>query len=110
MIMQLYQTISEVNVTGLDGILIYVTNTVPSFIYFLLIAIFLIITMGIYLGTKKFGSADFFAAATVGGFITTLVGIIMTIPFGMINLVVLIPVILLTIIFFIVFMIRRNRD
>lgn len=110
MIMQTYLTIQEYNVTGLDGILIYLSTAIPLFIPIMLIAIYLAVSMMIYLGTRKFGQGDIFAALSAGGFFTAVVGTMMTLTFGVINYYVLTMVILILILSFIILFLRRNRD
>jgi len=105
-----YQTIQEYNATGLDGIFVYLANAVPLFIPMMLAAIFFLITLSVYFGTKKYGTGDFFAAATAGGLVTSIIATIMTFTAGMVNLPVLMICIAVTILFFIGMMAKRERD
>lgn len=105
-----YQTIQEYNATGLDGIFVYLANAVPAFIPMVLTAIFFISTLGIYLGTKRYGTGDFWAAATAGSFVTSIIATIFTFTSGMIGLQVLLPFVAITIFFFIMMMEKRERD
>ena len=81
-----YQTIQQMNVTGIDDLLLYTQNVVPIFIPLFLLAIFIITSLGIYFGTKRnSGYGDFFTATAVGSFLTTIIAILMTLKDGLIN-------------------------
>ena len=105
-----YQTIQEANVTGLDGILVYINSAIPIFTPALLIAVYLAISLMIYLGTKRYGQGDIFAAMSAAGFFVVVLGTIMTLTFGIINIYSITVTILIAVVSFVLLMIRRNRD
>lgn len=110
MIYQTYQTIQEFNQTGIDNVLLYVALVEPSFVPLFLFCFFLLITLGTYFGTKRFsGSADFFASCGVGGLITTIVAVMMTLKEGLINGYTLVTCFAITILFIILLFFSRER-
>lgn len=107
----MYTQIDAVNVTGVDDILIYLANAVPIFIPTLLIGLYLLISLLIYYGTRKYsGQGDVFAAFAASGFFVAVIGGIMSFAFGVINTSSLVISILLAIVSFILLMSKRNRD
>ena len=109
--MPTFTEIADVNITGLDSILVYVANEVPIFIPALLLFIWLMLSLLIYFGTRKFaGQGDFFAGASASGFLVAVLGTIMTFTFGIINIYTLGLTIGIAIFSFIALFIRRNRD
>lgn len=106
-----YTQISDVNITGIDQIIVYIANEVPIFVPFLLICIYLSIGLIIYFSSRKFsGQGDIFAAFTASGFFTAVLGTIMTFVFGIINIWTLTITILIVIVSFVLLMIKRSRD
>jgi len=103
-------TIQDMNVTGLDGVLIYIANAVPIFIPTLLIAIWIGVTTVIYFGTRKFGQGDIFVAFAAGGFLTFVIGVIMTLSFGIINNYTLVTIAGILIVSALIGLTKRNRD
>ena len=81
-----YQTLQDFNATGMDDVIVYVAQTVPLFVPFMLLIIYLIFTLGTYFGSRKFtGKGDIFASLTVAGFVTTALCVLMSIKEGLIN-------------------------
>jgi len=106
-----YNTIDTKNITGLDGIFVYVANEVPIFVPAFLLSTWLIVSLLIYFGTRKFsGQADFFSAAASAGFLTCVLGTVMTFTPGIINLYSLSTTIAIAIFSFIFLWVKRNRD
>lgn len=106
-----YETIDTKNITGLDGVLSYVANAVPIFIPAMLLFLWLLFSLLIYFGTRKFaGQGDFFAGLSASGFLIAVLGTILTFSFGIINLYTLSVTIGIAIFSFIALFIRRNRD
>jgi hypothetical protein len=106
-----YQTISNYNITGMDDIFVYLANEISVFIPFLLLGIYLTVSLSIYYGTRRFqGQADFFVAFATAGFFTSIVGIVMSLTFGIINNFSLILILFLTVISIVLLLMKRNRD
>jgi len=106
-----YTEIGNVNITGFDEIIVYVATAVPIFIPAMLIAVFIMFTFAIYFGTRKFsGQADFWSAASAGGFVTTVIGTIFTFTAGIINKYTLSILTILFILSFVFLLPKRNRD
>ena len=106
-----YTDVSDVNITGLDSILVYVANEVPIFVPAFLLFTWLMISILIYFGTRKFaGQGDFFAGASASGFLVAVLGTVMTLTFGIINLWTLGTCFGIAIFSLIMLQIRRNRD
>ena len=106
-----YNSIDSQNFTGLDSVLVYVANEVPIFIPAMLLLIWLMLSLLIYFGTRKFaGQGDFFAGLSASGFLVAVLGTIMTFSFGIINLYTLSVTIGIAIFSFVGLFIRRNRD
>ena len=106
-----FNEISNMNITGLDGMLSYVANEVPIFIPAMLFLLWLAIALLIYFGTRKFaGQGDFFAGLASSGFFIVVLGTVMTFSFGIINVWTLSTTIGIAIFSVIALFIGRRRD
>lgn len=106
-----YQNISSMNITGLDSILVYVANEIPIFIPALLISTWLMLSLLIYFGTRKFaGQGDFFAGMAASGFLVAVLGTVITFTFGIINKWTLGMTLGIVVISVIVLLTGRSRD
>lgn len=86
-----YQTLDQVNVTEPSQIFTYVVSVVPIFPSLLLVAIFLITTIGSYFAQKRIqGIANFPASYAVGGFVTASIALVMSLLPGFLSLPILI--------------------
>lgn len=73
-----YQTVSDVNITDLSGLMVYIQTNEPIFAPMLLFTIWAILTFASYFSQKRMtGQANFFASATIGAWITTLCSMIL---------------------------------
>jgi len=105
-----YQTIDTANVTSLDGLLTYVSNQVPLFIPMMLFAIFMIITITTYFGTRRLrGDSDIWASATAGCLVSFVIGTFMTLGAGIINLPTLVSLVVFLIIGIVLLFTSRER-
>lgn len=105
-----YTNIFDYNLTGVDNLLTYVAVQVPAFIPLLLFAIFFIITLSIYFGTKRLnGQGDFFASMAVGSLVTTVIAGLMTLKDGLINTYVLAFCVVLTIVSVVILIFSKER-
>jgi lysylphosphatidylglycerol synthetase-like protein (DUF2156 family) len=106
-----YETMENVNVTTLDGTLVYVANAVPVFIPALILFVWVTIGLTIYLGSRKLsGQADIFAAFSASGFMTVVLGTILTLVSGLANLWTISLSIAIFIVSVLLLLPRRNRD
>lgn len=107
-----YTEIQNVNVTGLDSILVYVITEIPIVGVAILISVWLMFTLSIYYGTRKFssGQGDFFAAMAAGGFITCIIGTIGTFTFGITDKYTLSIILIILVISFLLLIPKRSRD
>ena len=81
-----YETISEFNQTGIEGIFNYVAEVVPIFFPMVLFAIFVIIMMGTYFSQKRLGGrSNFISSFAVAGIITSIVSFVMSIVGGLVD-------------------------
>ena len=109
--MPTYNSIDSQNFTGLDSILVYVANEVPILIPAMLLFIWLMLSLLIYFGTRKFaGQGDFSAGASASGFLVAVLGTVMTLTFGIINIWTLGTCFGIAIFSLIFLSTRRNRD
>jgi uncharacterized membrane protein YiaA len=94
----------------MDNVLLYVATVLPSFVPIFLFMLALVITLGTYFGSRRLGEeGDFFASATVGTFITTILAYFMTLKEGLINLPTLVTCFVITLICFIMLFVTRGR-
>lgn len=108
--MALYPTLSSANITGTDQILVYVAGNMPIFTPLLLLTVFAVITLSTWYGTKKMsGYGDFFTSAAAGGYITTIIAVLLTLIPGMINLYTLTTCVVISIIMTIFLFFSRER-
>jgi len=109
MIFQAYQTLEDINGTGIQGIIQTATAAVPIFPGLILGALFIILAFASYFSTqRRFGKADFPASFTVAGFVCVVVALLMSLIPNFITNATLVPVIILEIIFFIWLAISRE--
>ena len=87
MIFQAYQTFTEFNNTGMDGLFLYPASVVPSFIPLVLFALFVITLMATFFSQKRLsGRGDFLASFSVASFFTAVIAFSMTLVDGLISL------------------------
>ena len=105
-----YKTIEQINGTGMTGLLQTVSDAVPIFPGLILLAIWAILTFGMFFSSvRRTGRGDFVACNAVGWFVAMICSIIMSIIPNFITNVTIIPVIIMTIVSF-VFLIISNTD
>ncbi len=82
-----FTEISNFNITGIEGLLLYVAEVVPVFIPLTLFSIFLIVLFGTFFSGKRVtGSSDFISSFAVAGWFTTLIAFILSLNNGLVNL------------------------
>lgn len=105
-----YQTIDQANVTSLTGIFTYSAGIVPILPSLILFAIFLVTVLGSFFAQRRqLGTGNFAASFAVGGFVTMVVAIMLSLIPGFINLTTLVVTIAITILGFI-WLIFSERD
>lgn len=108
-IFQAYQTIEQVNGTGVIGILQTDAQAVPFLPALILFAIFVILALGSYFSNlRRLGRGDLPASFAVAGLVTVVVGILMSLIPNFINSTTLGIAIILEIIF--AFWLFLSRD
>jgi len=81
-----YETFTEFNASGVEGLLTYPAQIVPIFIPVLLAVFFLIIALASYFSQKRLGgSASFVSSFAVASYVTTVLAIAMTLIPNLIN-------------------------
>lgn len=81
-----YQTLDQFNSTGVDGVLVYVAQTVPIFIPLTLFAILCIATLGTFFSQRRLtGRGSFASSFAAGSWFTAVVAIVMSLQPGLIN-------------------------
>jgi len=82
-----YTELRDFNVTGIDGMLLYVAEVVPSFIPMLLFSIFSIVLLGTYFSEKRLtGRANFPASLSVAGWLTVVIAVILSTIDNLVNI------------------------
>ncbi len=81
-----YQTFAEYNRTGLEGLMTYPAEIVPSFTPLLLTVLFLVTLLGSYFAQKRLGGeGNFIASFAVAGYFIVIVAFLMSLVTGLIN-------------------------
>jgi hypothetical protein len=107
----MYTTIDQLNITGIDGIFVYLAQNDPIFVPAMLIFIWLVVTLIIYFGSRRWqGNSDFFVASAAGGFFAFILAVMLTLTTGIIGLSSIIIMLAITGVSVIASMIKRNRD
>ena len=87
MIIQAYQTFTEFNQSGVEGMFRYSASTVGAFTPMLFFVFFMIIFLGITFSTKRdTGRSDYAAAFAVAGWVTAMLAYAIDLLTGVINL------------------------
>lgn len=74
LIFNYYQTLEQMNKTGIVGIFQTASNAVPILSTLILFALWTVLTwVSFYSTQRRIGDGDFWASATVAGFITVIV-------------------------------------
>ncbi len=82
-----YQTLTEFNATGIDGVMGYVASISPSFFPLTLFALFIIASMGMYFSQLRLrGRADFLATSTAAAYFVTIIAFVLSLVEGIIPL------------------------
>jgi len=104
-----YQTLTEFNATGMDGMLVYVSTVVPIFIPLVLFSFFTIITLATYFSQRRLtGRGNFFSSLSVAGFSTTILAFIMTLIPDLINTLTLVVTVSITIVAVIILLLTKG--
>lgn len=103
-----WATFNNSGQVGIDGLLIFSAQTVNVFIPMLLFSLFIIATIGSYLGNKRlFGKEDFWGSCVVASVFTTIVAFILSLLPGVISPIEIMICIAISAVFIVIFM---NRD
>jgi len=106
-----YQELQDINITGFDDVLVYISTQLPFFVPMMLLFIWMMFTLLMYFGSRKFsGQADFFSAAAAGGFVSVVLATILSLYSGITNMYTLILMTVIVILSFVFLWVRRNRD
>ena len=74
-----YRTLEDINQTGINGILVTASDAVPILPALILGALFIIISFASYFSVqRRIGRGDLPASFAVAGFVTVVVGFIMS--------------------------------
>lgn len=107
----LTQTFQEFNKTGIDNLLLYVSQSSPVFIPFMLFSIFFIILFTTYSGTKMAkGTGDIILSFVTASMITSLFSLVLRLKEGLINNTILGVVVGLTIVSLLLLFFSGKRD
>lgn len=108
--MQEYQTFTEFNNTGLDGLFLYPAEVVPAFIPLVLFACFSIALLATYFSQKGLtGRGDFVSSFAVAGYFIAIISIVMTLTPNLINVGTLVICVSISILGTILLLISRDR-
>lgn len=103
MIFQAYQTIEQVNGTGINGVLQTASTAVPSLPALILTSIFIVIAYVSFFSTqRRTGRGDFWASCAVAGFVAVVIGFVMTLIPNFITNTTLVPAVALEIVFVVI--------
>jgi len=95
-----YATLSDLNATGITGILQTVSNAVPIFPGLIIFAIWSVLTLGMfYISIRRIGRGDFLACLVVGGLVASIVAIMMELIPNFINIETIVVTLFLEILF-----------
>jgi len=78
----MYKTLSDLNATGLVGVLTTNSDATILFPAMIITSIWIILALGsFYATTRRYSKGDFMASLTVGGFVASIIaGIMLIIP------------------------------
>jgi len=107
---QTWQTFSDFNRTGLDGLFVYPQQVWGGFIPSILLALFIIVLLATFFTQKRLTAReDFFSSFAVAGFFVAVMAIIMTLVEGLIDNYTLTITIVIAIVGVILLFITKDR-
>ena len=105
-----WETFTEYNQTGLEGLFTYPASVWEGFIPLTLFALFSIVLMSTFFSQKRLtGKGDFLASFAVASFFATVVSFIMSLSDGLVTLPTLITCLAVTIVAVILLLVSRDR-